>query len=166
MEGSRNLIRATIDLSVQMKLRPPGRTHPDRGVSKFPLPNPETCRRLFRFLAVGGGTALVQLGVLWVLQPHLAETLAFSFSWVVSTATHYLANRFWALPSARHDQGKQFGEYLLTIAVSFIINLVAFRFCRDALGLGLMWATLWAIPPSTVVVFLMLNYRVFRPKKP
>jgi len=25
-----------------------------------------------------------------------------------------------------------------------------------------MWAAFWAIPPSTIVVFLILNYRVFR----
>lgn len=129
-------------------------------------PDPETRWRLFRFLAVGGGTALVQLAVLWVLRPYMAENLAFSFSWVVSTATHYCANRFWALPSARHDPGRQFGEYLFTIALSFGINLAAFRLCRDAFGLGLMWSTVWAIPPSTVVVFLLLNYRVFRPGKP
>ena len=27
---------------------------------------------------------------------------------------------------------------------------------------AVMWAAFWAIPPSTVVVFLILNYRVFR----
>ncbi len=132
------------------------------GVPKLSWSDPETLWRLFRFLAVGGGTALVQLGVIVFLKTRTGETLAFSVSWVVSTTVHYLANRFWALPSARHDSAKQFGEYLFTIALSYAINLGAFRVCRDAIGMSIEWATLWAIPPSTVVVFLLLNFRVFR----
>jgi putative flippase GtrA len=122
----------------------------------------ETQFRLLRFLVVGGGTALVQVAVITVLKRLMNETLAFSISWVMSTATHYLANRFWALPSTRHDAGKQFGEYLFTVTVSYLINLATFKLCREALGMSVEWATLWAIPPSTVVVFLLLNYRVFR----
>ncbi|MBL9199527.1 MAG: GtrA family protein [Opitutaceae bacterium] len=126
------------------------------------LTDREARLRLFRFLAVGGGSALVQFGVLALLKGRMGDTLAFSISWMLSTATHYLANRFWALPSGRHDPGKQFGEYLFTIAVSWVINVAVFSACQRFFGLGLMWATFWAIPPSTIVVFLLLNYRVFR----
>lgn len=129
---------------------------------RLPLPARETQWRLFRFLAVGGGSALVQVAVIAVLKHLMPELLAFTVSWVVSTVTHYLANRFWALPSARHDAGKQFAEYLFTVAVSWVINTAAYYICRQTFGLGVEWATLWAIPPSTVVVFLLLNYRVFR----
>jgi putative flippase GtrA len=146
-----------------LRVRPAGRPH--RGVSKYTLPNRETLWRFVRFLVVGGGSLVVQLLVVWLLRPHVAENVAFSLSWVVSTATHYFANRYWALPSTRHDAGKQFGEYLFTVAVSYVINFVAFLGIRDGLGLGVFWATALAVPPSTVVVFLLLNYRVFRAKR-
>ena len=113
-------------------------------------------------MCVGGGSAAVQFGVLALLKGRMSDTLAFSVSWVLSTEAHYLANRFWALPSGRGDSGKQFGEYLFTIAVSYVINVAAFAAGQKFFDLGLMWATFWAIPPSTVVVFLLLNYRVFR----
>lgn len=129
-------------------------------MAKFQLPPPETRTRLLRFLVVGGGTALVQLAVIAVLKHWMHETVAFSVSWVVSTATHYAANRYWALPSTRRDAGKQLGEYLFTVAMSYAINLGAFKVCRLA-GMNVEWSTLVAIPPSTIVVFLMLNYRVF-----
>jgi putative flippase GtrA len=122
----------------------------------------ETQVRFVRFLVVGGGSLLVQVAIVWLLKSHLSEMAAFSVSWVVSTATHYCANRFWALPSARHDTGRQLGEYLFAVALSYAINAIAFRLCRDWLGLGVEWSTIWAVPPSTVVVFLLLNYRVFR----
>lgn len=129
---------------------------------RLPSINPETWARTLRFLAVGGGSAGVQFLVLALLKERLPPTFAFSASWVVSTTTHYLANRFWALPSGRRDSGRQLGEYLFTVALSYAVNLGAFLLCQRVLGLGVMWATFWAIPPSTVVVFLLLNYRVFR----
>ena len=121
----------------------------------------ETQLRLLRFLLVGGGTALVQVAVLRALKERCGETLAFSLSWVVSTATHYFANRFWALPSGRGDTAQQLGEYLVAVALSYLINLGAFKLLRNRFKLSPTWATLWAIPPSTIVVFLILNYRVF-----
>ncbi|MBI5766613.1 MAG: GtrA family protein [Verrucomicrobia bacterium] len=126
------------------------------------LADRETLLRGARFLVVGGGSAAVQFGVLALIKGRMNDTVAFTISWMLSTMTHYLANRFWALPSGRHDPAKQFGEYLFTIAVSWVINVAAFTVCQRFFDLGLMWATFWAIPPSTVVVFLLLNYRVFR----
>ncbi len=132
---------------------------------RLSLPAKDVQIRVGRFLAVGGGTALFQLALLAGMKTWLNATVAFSISWVASTAVHYLANRFWALPSSRHDSARQFGEYLFTIFVSYVINVVGFKVCRDALGLSVMWAAFWSIPPSTVVVFLLLNFRVFRAKR-
>lgn len=125
------------------------------------LTDRETQWRLLRFLAVGGGTALVQLAVLRALKARLGETWAFSISWVVSTLTHYVANRFWALPSTRGDTAQQAGEYLVAVALSYVINLGVFKLLRVKFKVSTTWATLGAIPPSTIVVFLILNYRVF-----
>ena len=125
------------------------------------LADRESLWRIARFLVVGAGSALVQVAVLRALKSRMNETMAFSISWVVSTTTHYLANRFWALPSARQDTAQQLGEYLFAVALSYLINLGAFKLLRLKFGMSATWATLWAIPPSTVVVFLLLNYRVF-----
>jgi putative flippase GtrA len=125
------------------------------------LTDRETQLRLLRFLTVGGGTALVQLAVLKTLKPRVGETWAFSLSWVVSTTTHYLANRFWALPSARSDSAQQLGEYLVAVVLSYFINLGVFKLLRLKFQVSTTWATLLAIPPSTIVVFLILHFRVF-----
>ena len=148
--------------AAELTLPSVGRVSSDRGMSIVKLPPRATQLRLLRFFAVGAGSALAQVGIIVLLKPHLRETLAFSISWICSSALHYLANRFWALPSGRSDAGKQFFEYLFTLFVSYAINLGAFFVCRNWIGMGVEWATLWAIPPSTIVVFLFLNYRVFR----
>ena len=92
----------------------------------------------------------------------MAPALAFSAAFGCATATHYLLNRFWALPSARRDAGRQLGEYLLTVALSYAINLGVFKIARDVFGLSVMAAAVCAVPPATLVVFLVLNRRVFR----
>ena len=125
------------------------------------LTDRETQLRLVRFLVVGAGSALVQVAVLRALKVRWGENIAFSISWVVSTTTHYLANRFWALPSGRQDAAQQFGEYLVAVALSYAINLATFKLLRLRFKMSTTWATLCAIPPSTIVVFLILNYRVF-----
>jgi putative flippase GtrA len=125
------------------------------------LTDRETQLRLLRFLVVGAGSALVQVVVLRALRVRIGETFAFTVSWVVSTTTHYFANRFWALPSARSDTGRQLGEYLFAVGVSYLINLAVFKLLRVRFKLSPTWAALWAIPPSTIVVFLLLNFRVF-----
>lgn len=144
-----------------MKLRRGGQVGSDAAMFDSLLHDRETQLRLLRFLIVGGGTALVQVAVLRLLKRWLSETWAFSISWVASTTTHYLANRFWALPSSRGDNLQQFGEYLVAVAISYVINLGMFKLLRHRCKLSATWATLWAIPPSTIVVFLILNNRVF-----
>ena len=131
-------------------------------MSKRMPSDPGTQVRFFRFLAVGGTAAGVQFATLSCWTKWLPPSPAFTLSFLCSTGTHYLLNRFWALPSDRQDSGRQLGEYLFTVAVSYAINLGAFQFCRSALGLDVMWAAFCAIPPSTLVVFLLLNFRVFR----
>jgi putative flippase GtrA len=96
--------------------------------------------------------------------PHWPENVAFTLSFLCSSATHYTLNRFWALPSERHDSWRQFAEYVGAVALSWVINIAMFRLCRDLLGLGKLWSTAIAVPPSTIVVFLLLNFRVFRAK--
>ena len=121
----------------------------------------ESFWRLARFLTVGATAALVQVGVMRALKGRVKETIAFSISWVISTCVHYLANRFWALPSTRTDAAQQFGEYLFAVVLSYFINLGMYKLLRGRFKLNQTWATLLAIPPSTVVVYLILSYRVF-----
>jgi putative flippase GtrA len=126
------------------------------------LTHRETQVRFFRFLVVGGTAFLVQVASMKLLMGWFGTNLAFTFSFLGSTSTHYTLNRFWALPSTRGDTLRQLGEYLVAAALSYVINLSLFRLCLDVFGWDKLWSTAVAVPPSTLVVFLLLNYRVFR----
>src|SRR6185369_1486618 len=91
--------------------------------------------RLARFIVVGGTAYGVQWATMKLFAPIFTTNLAFTLSFLCSSTTHYTLNRFWALPSARHDSWRQFGEYAATAALSWVINFALFRLCIDLLGL-------------------------------
>ena len=129
---------------------------------KNALPGRETQIRLMRFLVVGGTAAVVQFCVLALVKHWFVPNLAFTVSFVCSTTTHYSLNRFWALPSDRRDNWRQLGEYLATAGVNYLVNIGLFALGHSVFGLGVLWSAVLALPPSTAIVFLFLNYRVFR----
>lgn len=140
-------------------------SHPDFTMLKALLSSPEGRRRGARFLVVGAVAYGVQVATMRLFLLGAGTNLAFTLSFLCSSSTHYTLNRFWALPSGRTDPWRQAREYLGTVALSWVINFSLFRLCLDVFGLGNLWATAIAVPPSTLVVFLLLNYRVFRAKK-
>jgi putative flippase GtrA len=121
----------------------------------------KTRARFVRFFVVGGVGFLVQIGSLRLLKGILPANIAFTIAFVLSVASHYTFNRFWALTSTRRDTGRQFLEYLGTVGVSYLVSLTAFNIALRLLKVGVMWSTVLSVPPSTIVVFLLLNYRVF-----
>jgi putative flippase GtrA len=126
------------------------------------LPSRETQVRFFKSLTVGATAFVVQAVILWVLKRFLAPLTAFSCAYACSVVTHYTLNRFWALRSTRRDSGRQLLEYAGTVAIGWLIQSTVFRFCLHRLGLDIMWANFLAVPPSTIVVILILNFRVFK----
>jgi len=118
--------------------------------------------RFLRFFVVGGTSYLVNVGSFALLKKIGPPNPAFTASFILSVATHYLLNRFWALPSTRRDTGRQFAEYLATSVISYLISFSIFHLFHDAFGCGLGWSQAVSIPPATIVVFCILNFRVFR----
>ncbi len=126
------------------------------------LTDRETQVRFLRFLMVGGVSYLVQIASMGLLLKWSGANPAFTLSFICSTATHYTLNRLWALPSVRRDTFRQLSEYLGVAALSYGINFSLFRLGLDLLGFSGIWAMAMAVPPSTIMVFLLLNGRVFR----
>jgi putative flippase GtrA len=125
------------------------------------LPDRETQVRFIRFFVVGGTAYVVQNAAAWALAGRVGADSVFGISYVLSVATHYTLNRFWALRSDRGDTVRQFLHYLVTVGVGLLINFTSFRILLS-LGLGVRGSIALAVPPSTVAVFFLLNYWVFR----
>jgi putative flippase GtrA len=133
-------------------------------IKRLPIDR-QTLVRFIKFFLVGGtgyGVSLLTFSLVkGVLKPNNAFTAAF----VLSTAAHYLLNRFWALRSTRSDSWRQFAEYLFTVGLSYSISFGCFKLFSVYVGLGLGLAQALSIPPSTIVVFFILHFWVFRVHK-
>lgn len=132
---------------------------------KAKLSDRRTQVRFARFLVVGATTFCVQVLMIKLLLRWFGTNAAFTLSFICATLTHYCLNRFWALPSARDDTWRQLREYLGAVVVSYAITISVFHLCLDGFGLDKIWSTAVAVPPSTIVVFLLLNYRVFHTRQ-
>jgi len=124
------------------------------------LQDRQTQVRFIKFFVVGGTGYGVNVFSFTLIKGLIGPNTAFTAAFILSTTAHYCLNRFWALKSTRSDTGRQFLEYLGTVVISYIISLVAFTLFRTFLSLGIAQAC--SIPPSTVVVFFILNFWVFR----
>jgi putative flippase GtrA len=133
-------------------------------MTKAKLTDRETQVRFVRFLVVGGTAAVVDFTTFGVARPWLPRLATFVLAYACSTATHYLLNRFWALPSGRLDHGRQFAEYIGAALLNLGIRYALFWLCRTQLGFSELISYAIALPPTTIVIFLLLNFRVFRAK--
>jgi len=130
-------------------------------MSKRLLPSRQTQVRFLRFFTVGGVAFIVNIGSFALFKFMLPPNVAFTLAFVLSVATHYSLNRFWALPSTRSDKIRQAIEYLCTTCVSYLISFSAFKLFNSVLGIGLGWSQALSVPPATIFVFFVLNYWVF-----
>lgn len=126
------------------------------------LSNRVTQVRFLRFLVAGSTVMAVQVGSFWLFEKWWSVSLAFFFAYVLALVVHYSLNRFWALPSSRTDALRQGGEYLLAAVGSFALNYLLFHLGLKAFGWPPVVATLIAAATASVIIFLVLNFRVFR----
>ena len=94
----------------------------------------------------------------------LSASYWFSRHWAAEGSGRAYLGTSGAAPNTESINGPFVREYLFTAALSFVINYGLFHLCVDGFGLGKIWSMAIAVPPSTLVVFLLLNYRVFRAK--
>jgi putative flippase GtrA len=123
----------------------------------------QTQVRFIKFFAVGGTGYGVNVLSFNLVKAFFEPNIAFTIAFIISTSTHYCLNRFWALKSTRSDKWRQFIEYLGTVLLSYIISLGSFTLFKVYMTLG--FAQALSIPPSTMVVFFILNFWVFKHQK-
>jgi len=122
--------------------------------------------RLLRFAVVAILVGALNISILALLKNHCEAHLAFTIAFLLATTLHYGLNRFWALPSDRHDAGRQFSEYAFTVGLSYIMNFLLFTLAHSLWRKSVVFSAIFAAVPAGIVIFLILNLRVFRAAKP
>jgi len=134
----------------------------EKSMIKRLLLNRQLQVRFLKFFSVGGAGYCVAMVSFNLFKRVFKPNLAFTSCFLLSLATHYSLNRFWALKSSRSDTGRQLLEYLSTAAISYAISFSTFKILSVKLSLSLSWSQALSQPPSTIFTFLILNFLVFK----
>lgn len=124
--------------------------------------NQERIHRLIRFCVVGGTVAVVDFGSVWLLSHFVRPLVAVSIAYFVGVTCHFLLNKFWVFQCRRSDYIRQLMQYFAVVVSSWLTTVAIVHFCLSSFTNNVLIAKLCAVPPATLVAFLLMQFFVFR----
>jgi len=122
---------------------------------------PELIRRLVRFAVVGGMVMLFFMGLNWLIGRWTGPTVAFLLAYPPALALHYSLNKWWTFGCERADTARQITEYLVMVAITFVVQYAFFWLAHDRLGLPGWLSAGIANAAQMVLTFVIMQRRVF-----
>jgi putative flippase GtrA len=111
---------------------------------------------------VGGTVAAVDFGSVWLLSHFLHPLVSVSIAYFVGVTCHFLLNKFWVFQCRRSDYFRQLMQYLAVVLSSWLTTIVIVHLCLSNLTHNILIAKLFAVPPATLVAFVLMQFFVFR----
>lgn len=121
----------------------------------------ERISRFLRFCAVGVSVAAVDFGLLCILSPWLRPVIAVSIAYLTAVCCHFLLNKMWVFRCSRTDYAKQLSQYALAVTGCWLTTVGVVKLCLSTVTSNILLAKLIAVPPATIVGFVLLHLFVF-----
>lgn len=118
-------------------------------------------KRLVRFATVGLVVMAWFMGLNWALARWASPTGAFLLAYPPALALHYSLNKWWTFGCERTDHARQVSEYLVMVAVTFVVQYAFFWLVHDRLGLVGWLAAGVANAAQMALSFVIMQRRVF-----
>jgi len=116
---------------------------------------------------VGATVAAIDFGVVWLLSGRLPPLIAVSIAYFTAVCCHFLLNKMWVFQCQRSDYIRQLIQYSAVVGASWLTTLTIVHLCLSSFTTNLLIAKLFAVPPATLIAFLLMHLFVFRrPDKP
>lgn len=126
--------------------------------------NSALLKRLVRFAVVGLLVMGFFMGLNWVFGHWVSPTAAFLLAYPPALALHYSLNKWWTFGCARTDTTRQVSEYLLMVAVTFVVQYAFFWAAHDLMGLPGWLSAGVGNAGQMALSFVIMQRRVFRPQ--
>jgi putative flippase GtrA len=124
--------------------------------------NRERLFRLFRFCTVGATVASIDFGLVWPLRGWTPPLVAVSIAYLTAAFCHFLLNKMWVFQCRRSDYLRQLAQYIAVVVASWSTTITIVQLCLSSFTNNVLIAKLSAIPPATLVAFLLMQFIVFR----
>lgn len=106
------------------------------------------------------------VGLVWLFSRGFGRQAAFFMAYPPTLAMHFSLHKWWTFGCRRTDTARQVTEYLIMVAVTFVIQWVVYTALGAWTGLP-PWICAWfAIMAQMVVTFLTMQQRVFASVRP
>ena len=117
--------------------------------------------RLLKFGFVGGTVTIVNLSVLALTSRYLDPYTAFLVAYVPSVILHFTLNKQWVFRCERQDLMRQIFQYSAVAGMNFAINFALYALAFHFISRSTLIANLIAIPPTTLIGYLLFQKHVF-----
>jgi putative flippase GtrA len=122
--------------------------------------------RFLRFCIVGATVAAIDFSLVWLLSSRVAPLVAVSIAYVTAVCCHFLLNKMWVFRCRRNDYVRQLTQYFAVVVASWLTTISIVQFCLSGFTTNVLIAKLFAVPPASLVTFLLMQLLVFRRPRP
>jgi putative flippase GtrA len=115
---------------------------------------------------VGAAVAAIDFGLVGLLSGRLSPLIAVSIAYFTAVCCHFLLNKMWVFRCQRSDHIRQLIQYSAVVVSSWMTTIIIVHLCLSSFTTNVLIAKLFAVPPATLIAFLLMQLFVFRrPKK-
>jgi putative flippase GtrA len=118
--------------------------------------------RLFRFCVVGGLVAAFNFGLIWLFLHVLPRLAAVAAAYPPTVTLHFCLNRWWVFAAADAPAAGQVARGVLTWLACWLCTVGLTKLVLATLTPNVYFANAVAIPPTTLLGFLLMRGFVFR----
>ena len=122
----------------------------------------ETIGKGIRFGLVGGFVCLVDLAMLWLFSRFTPPVVAVSVAYFIAVTVHFCLNKWWVFRNQSTAVGLQVLKYALTVAACWLCTVAVFSLSLRWVTMNIFIAKIIAVPPTTLLSFVMMRWFVFR----
>jgi len=118
--------------------------------------------RLFRFCFVGAAVFCIDFSLLWLFLVVLPPMGAVSLAYLLAVMSHFFLTKIWVFEAVHPVSRREIAGYLIVVAASWACTAgVAWTSLR-LLSDNVYIAKALAIPPTTLVSFVLMKRLAFR----
>ena len=106
--------------------------------------------------------AAIDFGLVWLLNGRLSPLVAVSIAYFTAVCCHFLLNKMWVFQGLRNDYIRQLIQYFAVVIASWSTTILIVHLCLSNFTTNVLIAKLYALPPATLVAFVLMHFFVFR----
>lgn len=124
----------------------------------------ETFGRLVRFCGVGGAVFAFDFTLIWLFQRVMPPLAAVSLAYILAVTLHFLLNKWWVFEARQPVSGGELVRYALTVLACWAATVTVVWAALRAVTENVFLAKALAIPPATLLGFVLMRRFVFPPR--